>query len=450
MMQLGSEVIWKPQPGPQTLLLSCPVPDILFGGARGGGKTDGLIGDWLSHANRYGAHARGLLFRRSLPELEEVQNRMMEIFPKLGATFKVSRWLWVFPNGAALRLAFLDADEDATKYQGHSYSWIAGDEVGNFETPRAIDMLRACLRSVHGVPCRLLLTANPGGKAHSWLKERYIDPARPLVPLQGPDGTLRVFIPSRLQDNSLLMAKDPSYVDRLKASGPSWLVRAWLEGDWNAREQGNHFQREWFPTFSEVPYFSETIISLDTAFKTGAENDFSVATVWGVAKAGFYLPDLWRGKVEFHQLKEIVQELAAKWNPNAVLIEDKASGQSLIQELKQDTRLPVVPVKVDADKVARVYAITPTCEAGRVFLPDKAPWLEAFLDELMMFPSGPHDDQVDSFTQALNYLRRAPWAFTLRPVNAAVQDFGGGVSFGHAVEQRMNNMIQSAFRGERR
>ena len=402
------EVIWKPQPGPQTLLLSCPVQDILFGGARGGGKTDGLMGSWLAHASRYEAKARGILFRRSMSELEEVQNRMMEVFPRVGATFKVSSKTWQMPGGAGLKLRFLDADEDASKYQGHAYTWMGVDEAGNFPSPKPLDMLRACLRSVHGVPCQLLLSANPGGKGHDWIKERYIDPAKPLVPFQGPDGAMRVFIPSRLQDNLLLMEKDPGYMDRLRTSGPSWLVRAWLEGDWNARQEGALFKREWFQPFTVPPPFDQVVMSLDTAFKTGAENDYSVATVWGVTKTGFYLVDLWRSKVEFFRLKEMVVQLAGKWAPSAVLVEDKASGQSLIQELQRDTRLPVIPIKVDKDKMSRAYAITPTCEAGRVFLPALAPWMEPFLDELMMFPSGPHDDQVDSLTQALEYMQRAP------------------------------------------
>jgi predicted phage terminase large subunit-like protein len=350
-----------------------------------------------------------------MSELEEVQNRMMEVFTRVGATYKVSPKTWVMPGGAALKMRFLDADEDASKYQGHAYTWMGVDEAGNFPSPKPLDMLRACLRSVHGVPCQLVLSANPGGKGHDWIKERYIDLARPLTPFQGPDGTWRVFIPSRLQDNRMLMEKDPGYIDRLKASGPSWLVRAWLEGDWNAKEEGALFKREWFQPFMVPPAFEQVVISLDTAFKTGTENDFSVATVWGVTRTGFYLVDLWRSKVEFFQLKECVLQLAGKWSPSAVLIEDKASGQSLIQELKRDTRLPVLPVKVDRDKMARAYAVTPTCETGRVFLPERAPWLNDFLDELMMFPTGPHDDQVDSLTQALDHLNKRSGPIRIAP-----------------------------------
>jgi predicted phage terminase large subunit-like protein len=87
-----------------------------------------------------------------------------------------------------------------------------------------------------------------------------------------------------------------------------------------------------------------------------------------------------------------------------VLIEDKASGQSLIQEIRRETSLPLIPVKVDTDKISRAYSITPTIESGRVFLPKAAPWLHDFIEELSAFPNGEHDDQVDSLTQALHKL----------------------------------------------
>ena len=111
--------------------------------------------------------------------------------------------------------------------------------------------------------------------------------------------------------------------------------------------------------------------------------------------------------MEFPELKRAVVALAARDRPRAIIVEDKASGQSLIQELKKDTALPVLPIKVDADKVTRANAVTPMIEAGRVFMPESAPWLADFVDELAGFPNGAHDDQVDSLTQALNYLRHS-------------------------------------------
>jgi predicted phage terminase large subunit-like protein len=111
-----------------------------------------------------------------------------------------------------------------------------------------------------------------------------------------------------------------------------------------------------------------------------------------------------KGRVEFPELKRQVASQAAAWHPSAILVEDSAPGQSLIQELCT-TNLPILPVKADSDKISRAQAVTPLIESGRVFLPQAAGWLPDFLDELAAFPNAAHDDQVDSVTQALNYLR---------------------------------------------
>jgi predicted phage terminase large subunit-like protein len=148
------------------------------------------------------------------------------------------------------------------------------------------------------------------------------------------------------------------------------------------------------------------IFSVDTAFKTGRTNDFSVILIMGEAREGFYVLHVWRARADFPTLKKTLTTLAAEWKPNTILVEDAASGQSLIQDLK-DTSLPIKPVKVDADKVTRANAVTGIIEAGRVFLPHAAGWLADFRDEVAAFPSGAHDDQVDALTMALNYLRGA-------------------------------------------
>ncbi len=130
--------------------------------------------------------------------------------------------------------------------------------------------------------------------------------------------------------------------------------------------------------------------------------------MWGEAKNGYYLLDVWRAKVEFPELKRVAVSLFERDKPNAVPVEDKASGQSLIQELQRDTKIPVLPFKVDSNKVARANAVTPLIEAGKVFLPENAPWLFDYLEELSAFPNAAHDDQVDSTTQALSFMRGEP------------------------------------------
>jgi predicted phage terminase large subunit-like protein len=165
--------------------------------------------------------------------------------------------------------------------------------------------------------------------------------------------------------------------------------------------EGSIFKRDWWRYFSEVPVCKRIVQSWDTAFKSGAENDFSACSVWGVAASGYYLLWFWRAKVEFPELKRRMKWLAEQYKPNQILVEDKGSGQSLIQELRYETALPVIPIKVDRDKLSRAQAITPLIEAGRVFLPQSAPFLSDFVDELAAFPNGVHDDAVDCTTQAL-------------------------------------------------
>jgi predicted phage terminase large subunit-like protein len=172
--------------------------------------------------------------------------------------------------------------------------------------------------------------------------------------------------------------------------------------------EGAIFKRDWWQ-FYRLPVagpFTRIIQSWDTGFKTGEENDYSVCTTWGVTENAFFLLHLCRLKAEFPELKRRVTSQAEQWKPNVILIEDRASGQSLIQELKSSTRFAIIPVKPDGDKQSRAHAISPAIEAGKVFLPEGAPWLPDFLEEMANFPNGLHDDIVDSVSQALNHLRQ--------------------------------------------
>lgn len=227
-------VVWSPQPGPQTDLLTCPVFEVLYGGARGGGKTDGVIGDFAGHANLYGKHAIGLMVRRELTQLRETIERSKEIYTPLGARFLDDEKLWRFPNGARLRFAYLERDADADAYQGHNYTRLYPEELGTFPNPAPIMKLKATLRSAHGVPVGIRATANPGGAGHGWVKARYVDPdPSGYKIIADENGLERVYIPARVEHNPALLKSDPQYINRLKASGSAELVRAWLDGDWD-------------------------------------------------------------------------------------------------------------------------------------------------------------------------------------------------------------------------
>lgn len=239
----NQQVIWSPQAGPQSDFISCPVFEVCFGGSRGGGKTEGSLGDWLDHASTYGEHAIGIFIRRKLTQLEEVIARTRNIFPLLGAKYKEQKHEWEFPNRARLKFRYLERDVDADEYQGHSYTRVYVEEATNFPSPEPINKLRATLRSAVGVPVGMRLTCNPGGPGHQWVKDRYIAPNKRGYqilkeyfknPFSGEDLEIeRVYIPSRITDNPLLMRNDPLYIARLQQQGSAMLVKAWLEGDWD-------------------------------------------------------------------------------------------------------------------------------------------------------------------------------------------------------------------------
>jgi hypothetical protein len=241
--------VWQPQPGPQEALLSCPIFEVFYGGARGGGKTDGMLGDFAYHAHLYGRYARGVFFRRTYKQLEEVLFRSFQLYPKLGATWHKGEQLWTFRNGATLKLRHLWDENDAENYQGHSYTWVCIEEVTNWPSPAPIDRIRATLRSAHGVPVRLRMTGNPGGAGHNWVKQRFVTPAPGgFTPIIDPvSHEVRVFIPARLEDNPALTLKDPNYERRLLQSGSSALIKAWRFGIWDI-VAGGFFDDVWSPT----------------------------------------------------------------------------------------------------------------------------------------------------------------------------------------------------------
>lgn len=272
---MGAAKQISPQKGKQSALISCPANEICYGGARGGGKTYGALLDWLTHAHRYGDKAKGILFRKTYPELENVEEKASSIYPLFGGVYLTQKRTWRFPNGAVLKLRYLDKDKDADNYQGHEYNWMCFEEAGNWPRPDPLDKLRACLRSAEGVKHRLILTCNPGGVGHNWVKARYIDPCPPMK-IVGDDDWNKVYIPAKVTDNPRLLEADPQYISRLKESGPDWLVRAWLDGDWDIIA-GGMFDDVWSRDVHVLKQFEiPKSWRVDRGFDWGSSKPFAV------------------------------------------------------------------------------------------------------------------------------------------------------------------------------
>lgn len=238
-IQPTERVNWRPQRGPQFAALHCPYPEIFFGGSRGGGKSDLLLGRMGYRAGLYGRYYNAVIFRAELPQADDLIERGRQIFDGI-AEYNAQQLSFRFANGARLRFRPLRTIADSAKYQGQNLSDIGIEEAGNFPSPDPIFRLFGALRSAHGIPTSMLLTGNPGGPGQSWISERYVNHAPggmvPLIKRFGDVTHKAIYIPSRVADNEILLRSDPNYIAKLHLVGSAELVRAWLEGDWSAIE----------------------------------------------------------------------------------------------------------------------------------------------------------------------------------------------------------------------
>jgi predicted phage terminase large subunit-like protein len=171
---------------------------------------------------------------------------------------------------------------------------------------------------------------------------------------------------------------------------------------------GGLVKTEWFKSYTtnDRPVKFETIIqSWDTANKPTELSDYSVCSTWGVKDKQLYLLHVYRKRVGYPDLKRAVRDQAEAFNPQTVLIEDKASGTQLIQELISEGMHAIKKYEPTMDKIMRMHSVTSTIENGFVYLPEKAAWLAEYLHELTTFPRGKNDDQADSTSQALDWFK---------------------------------------------
>jgi predicted phage terminase large subunit-like protein len=186
-------------------------------------------------------------------------------------------------------------------------------------------------------------------------------------------------------------------------------------------EEGGLIKKKWLQMWEEdePPACDFIVQTYDTAFSTRTTADYSVIQTWGI----FYLYDQdeqgyegvaphlillgnIKGRFEYPELRKLAQRLYSDNKPDVCMIEKKASGQSLIQDMRR-AGVPVMEYTPDRDKVSRVYAASPIIEAGRVWIPQNKKWSEDLIEELIRFPNAAHDDQVDAMTMAIHYMKES-------------------------------------------
>jgi hypothetical protein len=289
---MKSKFAWTPQIGPQLALIQArEIRCVFFGGARGGGKSDGLLGDFLQDVGRgYGENWKGIFFRKSYPQLEEVISRAKQIFLKCGATYKKQDRLFEWETGETIKFRFVSSVDDTDDYQGHQYAWVGLDEIGMYSDDQVLRRLIAINRNANRVvPLRLRLSGNPGGIGNNWINNRFVSYAKDGYQVVY-DTDLRmekVYIPSRVTDNHHLMKNDPTYIDRLEGVGSPDLVRAWLHGDFDVTLGA------YFPELRRDRHLIKPfkIPSWWTRFRTIDWGQIHPAVIWFAVADGTYLDD---------------------------------------------------------------------------------------------------------------------------------------------------------------
>lgn len=298
---------WRAQLGPQlTAIQHDLIDEVLYGGAVFGGKSDFLLGDFAQDVpQRWGPYWHGILFRKNYPQLEDLIARSKEIYPPWfpGVHWSNQTKTWSWPNGATLKMRFMETDDDWMQYWGHAYTWIGWDEIALWSSPTSYLRMKARLRSASAaIPNkRIRASANPGGPGHQWVRAYWKIDSYPHGGhiFEAEDGSTmkRLFIKARLRDNKIGIANDPTYEARLEGAGSKQFVRAIKEGDWSVIEGA------YFPEFSPDKHVIEPFAIPDhwariRAMDWGSAKPFCV--LWGAVSDGS-IPGIPRGAIVIYR-----------------------------------------------------------------------------------------------------------------------------------------------------
>lgn len=412
---------WKPSPR-QAAYLLVPHFEAFYGGAAGGGKSIAL----LMAASQYVEHPeyRALLLRRTFKDLSQPEALMDLGHRWWGATdakWNQTEKEWRFPSGARIKFGYMDTDKDKFQYQGAAYHFVGFDELTQFTEPMYTYLIsRVRKREGLDLPLRMRAAANPGGIGHEWVKKRFIEPLDMEVATDEDikQRAKRIFIPSTIDQNPHLNQEE--YKENLRMLDP--VTRAQLlNGDWDIEAEGNMFKAEWFDN-RLLPYMPPDVkivrkvrywdlaASDISKLEDPGDPDWTASCLMALGDDGqFYVLQVTQDRLSPEGVAQLVKKYAdadGKAGTAIVMEQEPGSSGVAVTTFYQQHILRGYNFKADrptGNKVERAAPASAMCEQGLVYIVEGAK-TKKFINELVAFPMGSHDDMVDAFSGALSIL----------------------------------------------
>jgi predicted phage terminase large subunit-like protein len=432
-------MILQPQEGPQAEFLACGADVVFYGGAAGSGKTMALTLEPLHYLTKVKGFTC-VIFRRTYPEITSpggLWDESSNVYPLTGAKENRSQLRWTWKNGSSVKFAHMQHDKDVHAWQGSQIALICFDELTHFSMRQFFYMLSRN-RSGCGVRPYIRCTMNPD--PDSWVREfiawyldqdgnpivdrgnvirffarkgdkiEWRDTAEELVAL-GMKPKSFTFIPATVQDNKILLSKDPDYLANLEALLPHERARL-LGGNWDARPTaGSYFRREWCQTVDVAPaQFDDEVTYWDRAATVPSPTNPSPDATIGIhmrRKGGlYYICDMRKARETPGKVQELIVNTASSRPSCTVVLEEdpgqagKADVATLITALN---RFRVEVRRVTKAKDLRLRPFSTQAQAGNVKIV-RGPWNNEYFNVMEGFPEGDHDDECDGTSGAYNYL----------------------------------------------
>ena len=374
--------------------------EAFYGGAAGGGKSDALLMAALQFIDvpEYSA----ILFRRTYTDLAlpgALMDRAQTWMGPTDAVWRASDKTWRFPSGATLTFGYLETEADKYRYQGAEFQFVGFDELTQFsESQYRFLFSRLRRQKESDVPIRMRSASNPGGLGHDWVKMRFVDYADPYRP----------WIRATLRDNPYLDSEEyESTLQQLDVITRAQL----LDGDWSARHGGAMFHREWFKVVDQAPANSQWVRCWDlaaTEAKSGKDPDYTVGALVGICEGRYYVEDIRRVRESPGRVQDLIRITAQMDGRDVAVKMEQEPGSSGVNTIDHYARYVLQGhifegIRSTGSKAERARPASAAAEAGNIHIV-RAPWNNAFLDEIEAFPLGAHDDQVDALSSAINAL----------------------------------------------